>query len=107
MKKMVLLATMILLFCSSSFPVFSEQLTTRPRGENEWEMLNRNGKVVGTLTKTEKGSYKLFDGGGKYVGLILNSGKLLPRDASRSYTTITPEEAQLYLDVLEAIKTIR
>jgi len=107
MKKVVLLATMIVLFWSSSFPVFSEQLATRPKGQNEWEVLNQNGNVLGTFKRTEKGNYKFYNTGGGYVGLILHSGKLMPREASRSYTTITPEEAQLYLDVLEAIKTIR
>ena len=107
MKKVLLLATMIVLFCSSLFPVFSEQLATRPKGQNEWEMLNQNGDVVGTLKKTEKGNYKFYNGGGRYVGLIFQTGKWMPREASRSYTTITPEEAQLYLDTLEAIKTIR
>jgi hypothetical protein len=107
MKKVVLLATMMILFCSGSFPAFSEQLATRPKGQNEWEVLNHNGSVIGSFQKTEKGSYKFYNSGGKYVGLILDSGKWIPRDARRSYTTITPEDAQLYLDVLGAIRTTR
>lgn len=107
MKKVVLLATMIALFCSSSFPVFSEELTTRPKGQNEWEMLNQNGVVLGTLKRTEKGNHKFYNRGGGYVGLILHSGKWIPRDSRSNHTTITPQEAQLYLYVLEAIKTTR
>jgi hypothetical protein len=107
MKKVVLLATMLVLFCSTSFPVFSEQVATRPRGQNEWEVLNQNGNVLGTFQRTEKGNYKFYNTGGGYVGLILDSGTWIPRDARRSYTYISPEDAQLYLDVLEAIKTIR
>ena len=107
MKKVILLATIIFLLCSSALPVFSEQLATRQKGENEWEMLNRNGDVVGRFEKTEKGNYKFYDRSGQYVGLILRSEKWIPRDARRSYTTITPEGAQLYLDVLRLIKTIK
>jgi hypothetical protein len=107
MKKVALLATMIALFCSSAFPVFSGEVTTRPKGQNKWEMLNQNGDIVGTLKGTEEGNYKFYNRGGGYVGLILHSGKWIPRDSRRSYTTITPEEAQLYLNALEAIKTTR
>ena len=107
MKKVVLLATMIVLFCSSSFPVFAEKLATRPKGQNEWEILNQNGAVVGTFKRTDKGNYKFYNTGGGYVGLILDSGTWIPRDSRRSYTFITPEDAQLYLDVLKAIKTMK
>ena len=107
MKKVILLATMIVLFYSSSLPAFSEQLETRPKGPNEWEMLSQNGGVVGTLKRTEKGNYKFYNKGGKYGGLILSSGKWIPPDARRSYTTITPEAARLYLDVLKVIKTVK
>ena len=107
MRKVILLATIIVLFCFNSSAVFSEQLAITPKGQNEWEMLNQNGDVVGTLKRTEKGSHKFYNRGGKYVGLILYSGKWIPRDARRRYTTITPEAAQLYLDVLNVIETIK
>ena len=107
MKRVMLLATMIVFFCFGSLPVFSEQPVTRQKGENEWEMLNQNGDVVGRFERTEKGNYKFYNRHGKYIGLILRSEKLIPRDARRSYTTITPEAARLYLDVLEVIKTIK
>ena len=107
MKRVILLATMIFLFCSSPSQVFSEHLTTRQRAENEWEMLNRNGDVVGRFERTEKGNYKFYSRSGQYVGLILRTEKWIPRDARRSYTTITPEGAQLYLDVLRMIKTLK
>ena len=107
MKKVILLATMIVFFCFSSLPAFSEQLETRPRGQNEWQMLSQSGDVVGTLKRTEKGNYKFYNGGGKYGGLVLHSEKWIPPDARRSYTRITPEAAQLYLDVLKVIKTVK
>ena len=107
MKKAILLAIMIFLFCFNPLPVFSEQLATRQKGGNEWEMLNQNGDVVGRFEKTEKGNYKFYNRSGQYVGLILGSEKWIPRDARRSYTTITPEDAQLYLDVLRIIKTMK
>ena len=107
MRKVILLATMIVLFCFDSSAVFSEQLAITPKGQNEWEMLNQDGDVVGTLKRTEKGSHKFYNRVGKYFGLILYSGKWIPPDARRSYTTITPQAAQLYLDVLKVIETIK
>lgn len=107
MRKVILLATMIVFFCFNSSAVFSGRLAITPKDQNEWEMLNHNGDVVGTLKRTEKGSYKFYNRGGQYIGLILHSGKWIPPDARRSYTTITPEAAQLYLDVLNVIETIK
>jgi len=69
-------------------------------------MHDRNGALAGTLKRTEKGNFKFYDQGGGYVGLIVETGKWIPRDARRSYTSITPEEAQLYLDALKAIETL-
>ena len=106
MRKIMLLATMSVLFCFSSLAVLSAQITPRPKGQDEWAMYDQNAVFVGTLKKTEKGNFKFYDKGGGYVGLIVEAGKWIPRDARRSYTSITPEEAQLYLDASKAIETL-
>ncbi len=107
MRKVIVLATMIFLLCFSALPAFPEQITPTQKGDAKWEMYGANGGFVGTLERTEKGSFKFFNEDGNYLGLILESGTLLPKDASRSYTRITPEEARFYLDVLKAIATIK
>jgi hypothetical protein len=103
MGRMILLATMIFILGFSSSPAFSEQLAARPKGEGEWELYDKPGNLAGTVKKTEQGNFKFYNRGGKYVGLILDSGTWLPRDARRSYTIITPEDAELYLDVLKVL----
>jgi len=106
MRKIVTLATVIVLFCFSSLPAFSGQITPRPKGQNEWAMYDENAVFVGTLKRTEEGNFKFYDKGGGYVGLIVEAGRWIPRDSRRSYTSIEPEEAQLYLDALKAIETL-
>ena len=106
MKTIMTLATMVFVLYSSSLPVFSEPITTRPKGQNEWAMHDDSDALDGTLKRTEKGNFKLYDQSGGYVGLIVETGTWIPRDARRSYTSITPEEARLYLDALKAIETL-
>jgi hypothetical protein len=105
MKK-ILSVTMIVLFCLSSFPAFSQQLTPKPKGQDEWEVHDENGAVAATFERTEKGSYKLYSPDGKYVGLILSSEKFRPPDANEKHTLISPEAAQLYLRVLRVIRRL-
>jgi hypothetical protein len=106
MRNIVTLATVIVLFCFSSLPAFSGQITPKPKGQNEWAMYDENAVFVGTLKRTEEGNFKFYDKGGGYVGLIVEAGRWIPRDSRRSYTSIEPEEARLYLDALKAIETL-
>jgi hypothetical protein len=107
MKKAVLLITVIVLFCLCSLPVFSEEIVLRPKDQDMWEMCNLSGDSVGTLKRTEAGNFGFYDKGGKYIGVILQSGTWIPWNARKRKTVIKPEEAQLYVDVLRAIKTIK
>jgi hypothetical protein len=50
MKK-ILSVTMIVLFCLSSFPAFSQQLTPKPKGQDEWQVHYENGAVVRAHSK--------------------------------------------------------
>jgi hypothetical protein len=107
MKRVILLVTMIVVFCLTSFPVFSQQLTTKPKGQDEWEMFNQNEDVVATFKRTEEGNYKLYSADGKYVGAILRSGQFRQVNAGKRRTTISPEAAQLYLEALNAIRAMQ
>ena len=107
---------MMSVLSTSSVPAFSEQLTIQPirqndqnewgqpKDQNEWQMYNENGGVVGTLKKNEEGDYTIFNKDGKFLGRIFRSGRFCPPDSRNRHTTITPEAAQLYLDVLGVIK---
>ena len=117
-RKVIILVTMMGVLCTSSVPAFSEQLTIQPirqndqnewgqpKDQNEWQMYNENGDVVGTLKKTEEGDDTIFNKDGKYLGRIFRSGRFCPPDSRNRHTTITPEAAQLYLDVLSVIKDL-
>ena len=104
MRKVILLATITLLLSLSPLSVLAEGVTLKAKGKHEWEMYNRNGDFVGTLQKTEEDNFTFFDEEGNYLGLILKSGKWKPKGVN---PRITPEDARLYLDVLEAIKAIK
>ena len=108
MKRGMLIATIASIVWVGPALVFSEPLALRPHGKGEWGLYSKTGNVVvATVRKTEEGNYKFYGGEGEYVGLILESKAWIPRDARRSYTRIKPEEAELYLDVLKAIETIK
>ena len=107
MRKVILLATIILLFFFSSLPVFSEQITPKPKGTDLWEMYNANGDVVGTLKRTEQGNFSFYDKGGRYVGLILQSGNWIPWNAKKRRTIITPQDANFYVDVLRVVEIVK
>lgn len=87
----------------------ADELTLKPSGTGKWTIYNSDGQDVGTLSKVgkeapeiEAGGYSILPKGGRYLGVVESNGnlQLLVRHA-----TITPSEARLYLDVLEAIKT--
>ncbi|MDY6953090.1 MAG: hypothetical protein SWE60_16400 [Thermodesulfobacteriota bacterium] len=108
MKRAMLIAIMASIVWACPALSFSEPLALRPQGENEWGLYSKTANVaVATFKRTEEGNYKFYGGEGEYVGLILESKAWIPRDARRSYTRIKPEEAELYLDVLKAIETIK
>jgi len=90
---------------------FADELTLKASGPGKWTIYDSGGQDIGTLGKVgkeepevEAGGYSILPKGGQYLGVITSSGNLqLPG----RHVTITPSEAQLYLDVLEAIKTLK
>ena len=75
--------------------------------DNEWDILNNEGGVVGRLQSDSKTSFKFYDTSGLFIGTILESGGWQHRLYRKRNTQITPEEARLYLDALRAIAGIR
>jgi hypothetical protein len=82
----------------------ADEVTLKASGEGQWAILNSGGQEIGTLARVEEGSYSILPKGGQYLGIVKSNGDLqLP---SR-HPTITPTQTQLYLDVLDAIKTLK
>lgn len=75
--------------------------------DNEWNIINANGEFVGTLKSESLQTFTFYSTGGMLVGTILESGAWQPRLYRSRNTLIQPDEAQLYLDALEAIKILK
>jgi hypothetical protein len=79
-------------------------LALKPLEEGNWAILDAGGQEIGTLAKVDGGGYSILPKGGDYLGVVKSNGdlQLLVRHA-----TVSPSQVQLYLDVLEAIKTLK
>jgi hypothetical protein len=84
----------------------NDALSFREKDKNVWEMYNRKDEFVGTLKK-DKSRFSIYDKKEKYMGIILESEKLMPRGHRTGTTQLTPEAAKLYLDILEGIEKIK
>jgi hypothetical protein len=104
MKKVIFLVTITILFSLSSLFVLADEIRLKAKEEHEWEMYNQDDDFVGVLQKTEEGNFTFFDKDGNYLGLILKSEKWKPKGVNPK---ITPEDAKLYLNALEAIKGMK
>jgi hypothetical protein len=74
---------------------------------NEWELRNQNDEIVGSLRKGDV-RFRLFDGGGGFMGFIDPSGFWLPRlGLNRREMRIAPEQARFSLDAYKAIVRVK
>jgi hypothetical protein len=82
----------------------ADEVTLKPLEEGKWAILDSSGQAIGTLAKTDEGAYSILPTGGQYLGVVKSNGdlQLLAR-----HVTVSPSEVRLYLDVLEAIKTLK
>lgn len=106
MKKAILCLAVIFVFLFSASHSFSGEIILKEKEKDTWEMQNKMGEKIGTLQR-DKGVYRFFDNNQEFMGSILESKQLMPKGFRSRSTKITPEQAQLYLDLLEAIKTIK
>ncbi len=104
MRKFLFAALVIILLIGTVEPAFADKLSLKLLKPGEWTILNSSGAQVGTLKSLPEGGYSLLTGSGRYLGAILQTGEL---QSNIRYQRYTPEEAQLYLDVLEAIKSLK
>lgn len=87
----------------------SRELKATPKegAKDEWVLKDPNGGTAGTVVKEEV-NFKFFNENEKLMGYITTSGNWLPRlGINRREMKITPEQAQFYLDVLDAVASIK
>ena len=78
-------------------------LVPRENAEGEYELHDENQETVGTVQKAEV-SFKLYDGGGNFMGYIYSSGFWMPKlNINRREMRITPEQARFSLEAMRAI----
>ena len=80
-------------------------------GPGKWTMYDSGGREVATLGKVgtegpevNAGGYSILPTGGQYLGIVRSDGNL---QLTGRHPVISPSDARLYLDVLEAIKAIQ
>ena len=104
MKKALALICLSLFFMAFVSISQADEVTLRPLGEGKWAILDEGGQELGTLAKVEEGAYSILPKGGQYLGIVRSNGDL---QLTGRHPTMSPAQAQLYLDVIEAIKTLK
>ena len=103
MKKAYSLIVFCLLLGTVSVGM-ADDVTLKPSGEGKWVILDASGQELGTLEKVEEGAYSILPKGGQYIGIVKSNGDL---QMTGRHPVMTPFGAKLYLDVLDAIKTLK
>jgi hypothetical protein len=112
MQKMPALIFLSIILISFTSCAFADELTLKASGSGQWTIYNSAGQDIGTLAKvgqgdpieSEAGGYSILPKSGQYLGVIRSDGVL---QLTVRHATISPSEARLYLDVLEAMKTLK
>ncbi len=85
--------------------VMADEITLKKTNSDEWIILDSDGEQIGILRDMhEDGAYSIQEKNGEYLGVVKNNGDL---QMPRRHPLLSPAEAQLYLDVLRALQTIK
>jgi hypothetical protein len=110
MKKVLALMFVPLLLIGLASAGLADELTLKPSGPGQWTIYDANGQDIGTLgregqegAEVNAGGYSVLPKSGQYLGIIRSDGNL---QLSGRHPVITPSDARLYLDVLDAIKNL-
>jgi hypothetical protein len=103
-KRLVLIFLPVLLMGLGSTNTLADGVSLKVSGEGQWAIVDSGGQEIGTLAKVEEGAYSISPKGGQYIGIVKSNGDL---QLTGRHPTISPFEAQLYLDALEAIRTLK
>jgi hypothetical protein len=112
MKKVFALMFVPLLLVGLASAGLADELTLKESGPGQWTILDSGGQDIGTLGKVGRGNaieadaggYSILPKGGQYIGVVRSDGSL---QLSGRHPVVSPSDARLYLDVLEAIKTLK
>ncbi|MGA2936495.1 MAG: hypothetical protein ABSF52_05270 [Syntrophobacteraceae bacterium] len=104
MKKALALICLSLFLMAFVAISLADEVTLKALGEGKWAILDEGGQELGTLAKVEEGAYSILPKGGQYLGIVRSNGDL---QLTGRHPTMSPAQAQLYLDVIEAIKTLK
>ncbi len=104
MRRFFLFALLFQFLLAPVFAASTEEVTLKQVKPGEWTILRASGEKAGTLKSIENGAYSIQLANGQYFGIILKTGEL---QSNRRHPLFTPDEAQLYLDALKAIKTMQ
>ncbi len=106
MRKVFIAACMVLL-CSGMLSTlsFAGKITLNPQSEIEWAIQDSEGRNIGTLRRMEEeDAYSVQMKDGQYLGIITKTGEL---QMPRRHPLLRPEEARLYIDVLDALPGLK
>lgn len=104
MKKALALICLSLFLMGFVSISLADEVTLKALAEGKWAILDSEEQEIGTLAKVEEGAYSIQSKGGPYLGIVRSNGDL---QMTGRHPTMSPAQAQLYLDVIEAIKTLK
>jgi len=111
MKIILSLILAAMLFTGLATNGAAEEITLKASGEGQWTIYDSEGQDIGTVGRVGNQSpefiaegYSILPKGGQYIGVIRSDGVL---QVHGRHPVITPSEARLYLDVLEALQKIK
>ncbi|MFZ0929026.1 MAG: hypothetical protein WAN11_10520 [Syntrophobacteraceae bacterium] len=82
----------------------ADEVTLKALDQGKWTILDSGGQEIGTLAKVDEGAYSILPNGGPYLGIVIGNGDL---KLTGRHPVLSPSNAQLYLDVIDAIKTLK
>ncbi len=104
MKRALPLVFLVLLSIGIGSLAMADGVSLKASGDGQWAILDSDGQEIGTLAKVDEGAYSILPKGGQYLGIVISDGEL---KLTGRHPTMSPSEAQLYLDVLDAIKSLK
>lgn len=104
MRRALLFALLPVFFLAASQFALADEFSLKQSKPGEWQILSSTGQPRGTLRSIEEGAFTVQLNSGEYLGVILKTGEL--RKPGRR-PAFSPEEAQYYLDILQAIRKMK
>jgi hypothetical protein len=104
MKKALALICLSLLLMGFVSTGLADEVTLKAQEDGKWAILDADGQEVGTLAKVDEGAYSILPKGGQFLGIVRSNGDL---QLTGRHPVMSPAQAQLYLDAVEAIKTLK